>query len=273
VIIPLLRETRVAGTLYLVWWTERRRFDEGEVAALQIVGRLVAQLLRGAMLLRATASAEERYRGLFESVPVGLLRTRVDGTIIDANPALIAALGYADLAALQAAGMPALYWDLTDRERFREAIRRDGVVSNLDLAFRRQDGAKVWVRLNTRVVERGGETQYEGVVQDVSDLKRVEEAERQSEALRSMMRLANAAAHEINNPLTILLGRLQMMQRSAGDGALAHGLEQAIKAGRRVSEIVAYMGRIAREEAHDGLASGSPMLDIRKSAAPPTSEA
>ncbi|HEV8472668.1 MAG TPA: PAS domain S-box protein [Methylomirabilota bacterium] len=266
-IIPLMLGTRVAGAFYLVWWKERRTFDASEAATLLVIGQLVALLLRNAMLMRASTAAEESHRRLFENVPVGLLRTRVDGAILDANPAFIASLGYPDLAALQAAGMAALYWDLADRERFRETIRRDGVVRNFDVAFRRRDGTQIWVRLNTRVIQHGDETQYEGVLQDVSDLKRAEDAERQSEALRSVMRLANAAAHEINNPLAVVLGRLQLLRRDASDPATAQSLDQAMAAGRRVAEIVSYMGRIARlEDRSDLAAAGSPMLDIRKSA-------
>jgi len=56
-------------------------------------------------------------------------------------------------------------------------------------------------RLNSRVVEHDGQTMYEGVLQDVSDLRRVEDAVRQAEALAYVAKLANAAAHEIKNPL------------------------------------------------------------------------
>jgi PAS domain S-box-containing protein len=266
-IIPLLLDTGVAGSFYLVWWHERRRFDEPDLVRLRAVGRLVALLLRNAALLRASVAAEERYRSLFEHVPVGVLRTTPEGAILEANPAMVAMLGYPDLPALQAVRTPSLYWNPEDRDRFRRAIRGAGVVRNLDIALRRHDGAQIWVRMNTRSVEHGVEIQYEGVLQDVSDLRRAEEAERQAAGLLSVMRLANAAAHEINNPLSVVLGRLEMLRRGAADDATVRQFDQAMEAARRVAEIVAYMGRIARLETND--TAGSPMLDIRKSAAEP----
>jgi PAS domain S-box-containing protein len=266
-IIPLLLDTGVAGAFYLVWWRERRRFDEAELARLRAVGRQVALLLRITALLRASAAAEERYRSLVQNVPVGVFRTTPEGAILDANPAMVAMLGYPDLPALQAVGTPSLYSNPEDRDRFRRAIRTAGVVRNLDIPLRRLDGTQVWIRMNTRSVEYGDEIQYEGVLQDVSELKRAEEAERQAAGLLSVMRLANAAAHEINNPLSVILGRLEMLRRGAADEATARHLDQAIEAARRVAEIVTYMGRIARLEAHD--TAGPPMLDIRKSAGDP----
>jgi PAS domain S-box-containing protein len=268
-VIPLLLDDRVGGAFYLTWWSERRRFDDQEVTMLSAIGRQVALLLRNARLLQEAErrgadaqAAEVRYRRLFENVPVGVLRTLPDGTVVDANPALIAMFGYTDVESFRDAGMASLYVNLEDRRRFRETIARDKVVANLDVAFRRRDGAEIWVRINTRVVEQDGQTLYEGVLQDVSELKRAEGAVRQADALAYVAKLANAAAHEINNPLAIITGRLQLLQRVVADGSLAHKIEPAREAARRIAEIVSYMGRISRLEERPDV---SPMLDIRRS--------
>ena len=268
-VIPLLLDDRVGGAFYLTWWSERRRFDDHEVTMLSAIGRQVALLLRNTRLLREAErrradaqAAEVRYRRLFENIPVGVLRTLPDGTVVDANPALIAMFGYADIESFKAAGMASMYVDLADRRRFREMIARDKVVTNLDVAFRRRDGVEMWVRINTRVVEQDGETLYEGVLQDVSELRRAEDAVRQADALAYVAKLANAAAHEINNPLAIITGRLQLLQRVIGDASLAQKIEPAREAARRIAEIVSYMGRISRLEERPDV---SPMLDIRRS--------
>jgi PAS domain S-box-containing protein len=242
---------------------------------LAAIGRQVALLLRNARLLREAEqrradaqAAEARYRRLFENVPVGVLRTAPDGAVIDANPALVAMFGFADLETFKAAGIASLYEDLADRRRFQEAIRRDGAVTNFDVPFRRRDGAAVWVRINARIVEQDGQTLYEGALQDVSDLRRAEEVVRQAETLATVAKLARAAAHEINNPLAIITGRLQLLQRLIADGATVQKIEPAVQAARRIAEIVSYMGRIARlEERPD--TERTPMLDLRRSGAAP----
>jgi PAS domain S-box-containing protein len=275
-VIPLLLDGRVEGAFYLTWWTTRRGFDEHDTTMLAAIGRQVALLLRSATLLREAErrradaqAAEARYRRLFENVPVGVLRTLPDGAIIDANPALIGMFGYPDLDLFRAAGMATLYADLADRRRFQETIRRDGVVTNFDVECRRRDGSPVWVRINARVVEQGGQTMFEGVLQDVSDLRRAEEAVRQAEALSYVAKLAKAAAHEINNPLAIITGRLQLLQRLTGDPETVQKIEPALQAARRIAEIVSYMGRISRLEERPDIAPSTPMLDIRRSGADP----
>jgi signal transduction histidine kinase/CheY-like chemotaxis protein/HPt (histidine-containing phosphotransfer) domain-containing protein len=53
-IIPLVLDSQVAGTFYLVWWEERRRFDDAELAVLQTIGQQAGTLLRSARLHEET---------------------------------------------------------------------------------------------------------------------------------------------------------------------------------------------------------------------------
>ena len=65
-VIPLVLDDQVAGTLYLVWWEERRRFDDAELAVLQAVGRQAGTLLRGARLHAATERQARQATKLYE---------------------------------------------------------------------------------------------------------------------------------------------------------------------------------------------------------------
>jgi len=59
----------------------------------------------------ARREAEHRYRDVFDNVPVGLYRSTPDGTLLDANPALLQILGYERLDDYLAARAPDLYVD------------------------------------------------------------------------------------------------------------------------------------------------------------------
>ena len=103
---------------------------------------------------------------------------------------------------------------------------------------------------------------HEGILVDLTDRKRAEEAA----ALRSVAELANAAAHEINNPLTIILGQLELIPR---DGRNVDRIEQARTAVFRIRDIVDDMVRITRLEPSTAWSGDlPPMLDIRRSGAP-----
>mgnify|MGYP003536488912 CR=1 FL=1 len=61
---------------------------------------------------------------------------------------------------------------------------------------------------------RDGEREFwEETIEDVTNQGRADEAERRAETLRAVAKLANAAAHEINNPLAVIVGRLELLRR------------------------------------------------------------
>ena len=127
--------------------------------------------------------SEERYRSLFDGVPIGLYRTSPDGRIMDANLALVQMLGYPDRESLQATKVVDTYVNPEDRQSWQVLIKQEGVVSNFVKQLRCYDGSKIWVEENTRAVY-GPEGQvlfYEGSLQDITERKRTEEALKQSE--------------------------------------------------------------------------------------------
>jgi len=106
----------------------------------------------------------------------------------------------------------------------------------------------------------------EGAMEDITDRRRAEAAERQAETLRYVAHLASAAAHEINNPLAVITGRLELVRRRlAGNNDALAKMDAALDAARRIAEIIAHMGRITRLEVYGQTPSVPPMLDIRGS--------
>lgn len=135
-------------------------------------------------LLRELRLKEERYRVLFEHVPVPLYRTTPDGRILDANEALAQMLGYGSPAELIALNATALHADSGGREAWKVVVEADGVARDFILKLRRRDGSVIWVRDTARVVRdgRGTVLAYEGMLEDITERRRAEEALRQSEA-------------------------------------------------------------------------------------------
>jgi len=127
---------------------------------------------------------EERFRTLFENATVGIYRTTPVGRIEMANPALVRILGYesfADLANrnLEETGFEPEY----PRSAFRNTLEKQGVIQGLEAAWTRRDGSTVSVRESARCArdEAGTVRFYEGIIEDITDRKQVEDALRQSE--------------------------------------------------------------------------------------------
>jgi len=104
---------------------------------------------------------------------------------------------------------------------------------------------------------------------DVVESQTAETARRESVELRAITLLARAAAHEINNPLTIVLGGLSLVGKRLPPGTEdAQWIERAREGAQQIQEIVGRMNNITQvaEFEQEGLLP--PMLDIKKSGEP-----
>jgi PAS domain S-box-containing protein len=167
--------------------------------------------------IRELRAAEEKYRRIFETVRVGIFRTRADGTVVDVNPAWLALTGYDSredlLAHVRDAGE--LYADPADRDAILAALRRDGHVVRREVRLKRKDGQLVWGSTTADALydAEGRLLLVEGLVDDVTEHKRMQELMIQTEKMMSVGGLAAGMAHELNNPLGIVLQSLENLER------------------------------------------------------------
>ncbi|MFW9831970.1 MAG: PAS domain S-box protein, partial [Candidatus Thorarchaeota archaeon] len=128
--------------------------------------------------------AEVKYRSLFDSVPVGLFRTTPDGTILDANPALVEMLGFEKKEDLFEKKASSFYIDPKARKQWEAAVAREDIVTGFQAQFQRSDGQNIWIELSARALRNmeGDIELYEGTLEDISERKRSEDIVRESEA-------------------------------------------------------------------------------------------
>jgi signal transduction histidine kinase len=126
------------------------------------------------------------------------------------------------------------------------------------------------VLVNVAAIQRDdSEVVLEGIVVDIADRERAAAAEREAEALRAVTKLANAAAHEINNPLAVIVAHLDLLEkRHRDDPDVIHRIGHARTACRRITEMIEHMGRITRLEMYEQPAYLPPILDLRRSSDP-----
>jgi PAS domain S-box-containing protein len=150
--------------------------------------RSIRYALERARSERELRDSEERHRGMFDHLPVGLYRASLDGEMVDANPALVRMLGHPGPAVLQEKYAAHLYVNADDRERFWTMLDEYGVVRGFESQLETADGETVRVR-NTARLHRGpaGEPLYiEGAVEDISDLRRHEHLKRVEARFRAL---------------------------------------------------------------------------------------
>ncbi len=147
-----------------------------------------------ARALAALRDSEERYRSLFDRIPIALYRTTPTGELSDANPALAALFGYDNPAALAGVSVESLYLHPAERDSHLQQLNAAGVQHGVEFEARRRDGATIWVRDTARAVrDRAGTVLfYEGSLEDVTARKRAEQQLRDSEQRHRL--LADAAS-------------------------------------------------------------------------------
>ncbi len=125
--------------------------------------------------------AEESYRTLFETSVDGIYVTTPGGELLNANPALARMMGYATPHELiNGIGDVArsVYLHASAREQYQFLMRRDGMVREFEYQVRARDGTILWLSDSASAVrnEAGEIVRYEGVVRDITDQKRAEDA-------------------------------------------------------------------------------------------------
>jgi PAS domain S-box-containing protein len=153
---------------------------------------------------------EATYRRSIDNAPAAIFKIAWDdGAVLGANVVAEQSLGHSseELRAMRS-------WDLHpagEREaamRLWEDTRRHGNASHEDLHLRTRSGAIVPIFINAGVIEYGDQRFIQEICVDVSDRKRLEDQLIQSEKMAAIGQLAAGIAHEIRNPLGIIMNAL-----------------------------------------------------------------
>ncbi len=230
------------------------------------VGALEGEVAERHRAEEALRESERLYRDLVELSRGLICAHDLDGRLLSVNPAAARLLGYTPTElvgrSLREILAPSVRGDFA---AYLERIRRAPTDAGVMRVATRQGDERVWAYSNVRHEEPGRAPFVLGHAQDITDLRRTEALAREAEGLRAVADLANAAAHEINNPLTVVMGHLQILKmRSRNDPDALDRIEKAVTGADRIRDIVWKMVRITRLERVSGAGLPS-MLDLSHS--------
>ena len=182
----------------------------------------------------ALRESEERFRGTFENAAVGIGHRHLDGRFLRVNQKFCTILGYPRDELLQRTGQEITHPDDLDAgvDLAEALLRGESPGFTLEKRYVRRDGSPVWVELSVSLQRDGaGKPDYFiGIVQDISNRKRLEGELRQAkEAAEAANRakdefLANVS-HEIRTPMNAILGMTELVL----DTPLDEGQRQGLK--------------------------------------------
>jgi len=204
---------------------------------------------------KALQESEEKYRGLVSNVKLGVFRSTPGpaGIFLEVNPAMEEITGYSRKELLRM-NVSDLYVQPEEREVVLEEIASATGKKTRELRFKKKDGTEIVVS-DTKVAVRddGNIIYFDGILEDITERKRAEEEEKRlqqelliSGRLASIGELAAGVAHEINNPLTGVLGFSQRLLRKSTDEEFTRDLGIIYSEAQRVARVVQNLLTFAR---------------------------
>lgn len=168
---------------------------------------------------QALRASEEQYRSMFNASIDGLALWNAEGEIVDANPALWQMYGYTGNERPEltpATGMGPNY----DTHFLQTVAAGESV--HVEVTELRKDGSVLELEVHGIPMHYQGKPHVLTIARDITDKKRAaQELSQQREALYQREKLAAlggllaGVAHELNNPLSVVVARAVMLEEQA----------------------------------------------------------
>jgi PAS domain S-box-containing protein len=133
-------------------------------------------------------------------------------------------------------------------QAFEDAVQ-SGVL-DLECRIRRPDGSLRWIAAKGRVRcdDERRPTRMAGIVMDITERKRADEAMRQAQKMESIGQLTGGVAHDFNNLLAAILSNLDLVRKRVPDMRTAQLVDGAIKGSERGAVLTRRLLAFARRQ-------------------------
>ncbi|MDM0022316.1 trifunctional serine/threonine-protein kinase/ATP-binding protein/sensor histidine kinase [Variovorax saccharolyticus] len=257
--LPLLRQARLLGVLYLENDLTVGAFTAARMALIEVLASEAAISLENAHLYRDLQEREARVRRLFNSNIIGIFTWNLDGRIIDANQAFAQTIGYSidDLTSgrIRWKDLMPPEWDEGD-DQIMTTLLASRAVPPFEGEYVRKDASRVPVLIGAALFD-GTPTEGVAFVLDLTDRKNAEQAALDSERryhdveiqlfdanrVASIGQLSASIAHELNQPLAGIITNagtgLRMLDADPPniDGA-RETARRTLRDGKRAADVI-----------------------------------
>jgi len=201
----------------------------------------------------ALRESEERFRRVFEEGPLGLALIEKDYRFQKVNSALCQMVGYSEAELLQVSFADITHPDdlRADMELAERLFKGEIPFFQMRKRYVRKNGEIIWINLTASVIHGSdGEPLYGlAMIEDITEIKRVQEEALFRQKLESLGTLAGGIAHDFNNLLGAIQAQAELASRELDAGSSCREELKAIgEVTVRGSEIVRQLMIYAGQE-------------------------
>jgi PAS domain S-box-containing protein len=276
-LVPFYVNGKAVGTIWAIAHNSRRKFDAEDLRLLESMGRFASaayQAVESIEDLKLEIAAREKaetklrelarglegkVRRLVDSNIIGIFIWNLDGRIVDANEAFLRIVGYGrdDVVSGRLSWRELTPGEWRDADDRRVAgLKVTGTAQPYEKEYFHKSGSRVPVLVGSAIFE-GGLDEGVAFVLDLTDRKRAEWAERESERRYSLVQtelahanrvatmghLSTSIAHEVKQPIAATVTNAQAAFRFLGAqtvdlNEIRQILTEIVKDGNRAGEVL-----------------------------------
>jgi PAS domain S-box-containing protein len=194
--------------------------------------------------------SEQKYRRIFEGSMDMIFILDDQGRFLDINRAGLTALGDGKRDdVIGRTSLADLFDSSDDYQQFVRDLHSDGYVKDRQSHLRTADGSDFFILMSATVRKdhTGRVVSYEGMAKDITARLQMERQLQQADKLASLGQISTGLAHEINNPLGVMLGYTQLLLRDSAPGTQIYDdLKTIEKHARNCKTVVEDLLKFAR---------------------------
>ncbi|OPY77965.1 MAG: Blue-light-activated protein [Syntrophorhabdus sp. PtaU1.Bin058] len=172
---------RKNGERVWVAWTNKPVYGEdGKVVEILCVGNDITERKKAEEDLRAS---ERKYRSVIENIQDVFYRSDVRGRLLMASPSGVRMFGYGSVDEMIGLPLDSFWLEPAERQKLVARVKAMGAAKDFEAVLKKKDGTTFNASLTTHFYydDQGGLLGTEGIIRDITNHKRMEEALRESE--------------------------------------------------------------------------------------------